>query len=300
MNTHFFSFLAANCNISLTQAITFGAYAISAKISGSEPFSAAQAITALSILGVLMDPLSHLLGNLPHSFSVIGCFKRVQDFLLLAERKDGRNIPQSPSGSSNGLVTELAEGLEMQALGHSISILDGHFNWGDKQVLREVTASFPQHHDGTLTLIVGPIGCGKSSLLKAILGEATSVNGAISLSSADIAYCEQTPWVMNATIRANIIAQSGGFDSVWFDTVVEACDLAIDMARLPEGDLTVVGDKGVKLSGGQKQRIVSKNIPYCLFFVKTERNVADEPTRLLLAQCIPGSRLQCLTTSLAA
>lgn len=62
---------------------------------------------------------------------------------------------------------------------------------------------------------------------------------------------------MNATIRDNIVAESGFFEDKWFDTVVEACDLAQDFARLPDGVSTVVGDKGVKLSGGQKQRLVS-------------------------------------------
>lgn len=238
-----------------------------AKLSGGEPFSAAQGITALSILGVMMSPLASLLGSIPHSFSAIGCFMRIQEFLLLDERIESRDFhskahQQFPSLPRPPL--ELARNeIELEDLTTKvldvphISIVDGSFNWGEKSVLNEVTTSFPRHKNGFLTMVVGPIGSGKSSLLKAILGETVSAKGVISMDSPDIAFCDQTPWVMNASIRANIIAESKGFDESWYDNVVKACDLSIDFARFPEGDLTEVGDKGVKLSGGQKQRLVS-------------------------------------------
>ncbi|UPK94751.1 hypothetical protein LCI18_005686 [Fusarium solani-melongenae] len=261
-----------NCNISLTEAITFGAYAIAAKLGGGEPFSAAQAITALSILGVMMDPLSHLLGNIPNSFSAFGCFKRIQEFLMLEERIDRRQIHDNQSGPSSKSSIENTEtqheAFELKTLGKvgvngsRISISDGNFNWGEKTVLNGINTTFPRHENGSLVMVIGPVGSGKSSFLKAILGETTSSKGRVSLSSPEIAFCEQSPWVMNATIRANIIAESKGFDSAWFDTVVNACDLSIDLGRFPDGDLTMVGDKGVKLSGGQKQRLAIARAVY--------------------------------------
>ncbi|RSM15280.1 hypothetical protein CEP52_000842 [Fusarium oligoseptatum] len=262
----------SNCNISLTEAITFGAYAIAAKLGGGEPFSAAQAITALSILGVMMEPLSHLLGNIPNSFSAFGCFKRIQEFLMLEERIDRRQIHDSLSGPSSKSSQENTktqhEAFELKTLGKvgadssRISISDGNFNWGEKAVLSGINTAFPRHENGSLVMVIGPVGSGKSSFLKAILGETTSSKGRVSLSSPEVAFCEQSPWVMNATIRANIIAESKGFESAWFDTVVNACDLSIDLGRFPEGDLTMVGDKGVKLSGGQKQRLAIARAVY--------------------------------------
>lgn len=262
-----------NCNVSLTEAITFGAYAIAAKLSGSESFSASQAITALSILTVMMEPLSQLVGNIPHSFSAFGCFKRIQEFLLLEERVDSRAIrgvvieitSPKPSKRSDRVVQEV---IEMQSLHRAslddahVAIVDGNFNWRDKHVLQDITTSFPRQPNGSLTMVVGPVGSGKSSLLKAILGETASSNGVVSLNSPDVAFCDQTPWVMNATIRANIVAESREFESTWFHTVINACDLALDFSRLPEGDLTVVGDKGVKLSGGQRQRLAIARAVY--------------------------------------
>ncbi|KAF7558681.1 hypothetical protein G7046_g5481 [Stylonectria norvegica] len=262
-----------NCNSSLTQAITFGAYAIVAKLSGGEPFSAAQGITALSILSVMMNPLGDLLGNVPHSFAALGCFKRIQEFLDLDERVDSRVICWTPEGSaspgsSETQASSAQDGVEMQDLDivkakdASISIDNGNFSWGETRVLNDITTRFSRRQNGTLTIIVGPIGSGKSTLLKALLGETTMSSGVVSLNTSDLAFCDQTPWVMNATIRANIIAESKGFESSWFDTVVEACDLTFDLSRLPLGDLTEVGDKGVKLSGGQKQRLAIARAVY--------------------------------------
>lgn len=215
----------------------------------------------------MMGPLAELCGNIPHSFSAFGCFRRIQEFLLLDERIDPRKFSNTAHNefpeTSESIPEVMMEGTALTTVekvgldGSQVVISEGSFNWGEKAVLSGITTSFLRHESGSLTMVVGPVGSGKSSLLKAILGETSSSMGVVSLSSSEVAFCDQTPWVMNATIRANIIAESREFDSAWFDTVVKACDLAIDFARLPEGDVTNVGDKGVKLSGGQKQRIVS-------------------------------------------
>ncbi|UNI18710.1 hypothetical protein JDV02_004963 [Purpureocillium takamizusanense] len=252
-----------NGNFALTQTATFGAYAIAAKVSGSASFSAAQAITAVSILNVMMLPLSFLLGSIPFSFSAFGCFKRIQEFLLLPERVDNRDIR---SGFGDGISVRSADGsstdgVELQSFKRkadssaSVAITGGNFDWGEKPVLRDIHTTLPQHQTGSLTMIIGPIGSGKSTFLKAILGETASSSGHVSLSSPAVAFCDQTPWVLNATIRENIIAETEGFNESWFKAVVEACDLAVDLGRLPDGAATIVGDKGLKLSGGQKQRI---------------------------------------------
>lgn len=246
----------------MTQAATFGAYAIVAKVSDTQSFSASQAITALSILNVMVNPLTSLLGNISSAYAAFGCFKRIQEFLLLDERVDSREIspqlrtPTESEGDDRSSI-ELRPFDQFKEEGTRISIAGGDFAWKEKKVLSNISMSIAEAQSGSLTVIVGPIGSGKSSLLKAILGETASTGGRVSLSTPSIAFCDQTPWVMNATVRDNIVAESGHFEDKWFDTVVEACDLAQDFALLPEGVSTVVGDKGVKLSGGQKQRLVS-------------------------------------------
>ena len=205
-----------------------------------------------------------LLRNVVISFSAFGCFRRIQDFLLLEERSEGRNIQDSASGCTPNLSKQ--EKSELQNIEQprgdtpEASIVDGGFRWDDANVLSNITTSFGSGEKGSLAMIIGPIGCGKSSLLKAILGETPSTSGVVAVKSPYISYCDQTPWIMNATIRDNIIAGSKGFDDAWYNTVVEACDLAVDLARMPSGASTVVGDSGLKLSGGQKQRIVRVSI----------------------------------------
>jgi ABC-type bacteriocin/lantibiotic exporter with double-glycine peptidase domain len=108
------------------------------------------------------------------------------------------------------------------------------------------------HH---LTVILGPVGCGKSTILKAILGEATIFNGSVWVSTKELAYCDQSPWVSNGSVRENIVSGTH-FDAAWYNTVIHACALQVDLLQLSDGDATNVGSKGISLSGGQKQRLV--------------------------------------------
>jgi len=70
-----------------------------------------------------------------------------------------------------------------------------------------------------------------------------------------MAFCAQTPWLVNKSIQQNILGQSL-FDATWYTEVVRACALVEDFGSYPAGDRTLVGSKGITLSGGQKQRIV--------------------------------------------
>lgn len=113
---------------------------------------------------------------------------------------------------------------------------------------------------GTLVLVIGPVGSGKSTILKGLAGETPVIEGDYFIKYPDIAFCDQTPWLVNASIKENIV---GGpiseVDREWYRTVINACSLDADFAKMPEGDQTLVGSQGAKLSGGQRQRIVSMN-----------------------------------------
>ncbi len=111
---------------------------------------------------------------------------------------------------------------------------------------------------GGFTLVLGPVGCGKSALLKALLGELSPFNGEIQITYPVVAYCEQSPWLPNGTIR-EVISGHSELDEAWYQSVLRACALDRDAESWPDCDETLVGNKGVSLSGGQKQRIVSLN-----------------------------------------
>ena len=106
--------------------------------------------------------------------------------------------------------------------------------------------------------IIGTVASGKTTLIKAFLGETINSSGSIKISTRDIAYCSQQSWLINGTLKKNIIGESI-YNEAWYDCVVHACSLEEDIAQLSHGDLTMVGSKGITLSGGQKQRVVSSS-----------------------------------------
>lgn len=112
---------------------------------------------------------------------------------------------------------------------------------------------------GNLVILVGPVGCGKSTFLKGLAGETPVLEGELFVKYPNLAFCDDTPWLSNSSIRSNIVGEdmSAVFDPDWYRTVVSACALELDIKKMPAGDETLVGSKGSKLSGGQRQRIVS-------------------------------------------
>ena len=104
-----------------------------------------------------------------------------------------------------------------------------------------------------LTVVYGPTGSGKSTLLSALLGDCPATAGAVAINGR-ASYCPQKAWVANATLRDNVLFGQP-FEQNRYDQVIEACALRSDIAQLPKGDLTEIGERGVNLSGGQQQRV---------------------------------------------
>ena len=106
---------------------------------------------------------------------------------------------------------------------------------------------------GDLLFITGPVGCGKSSLLHAILQEIPLLKGHIS-SRGRLSWVGQQPWVFSGTIRENILFGEP-FDLQRYHMILRACNLDTDMQRFPDADTTLVGERGIVLSGGQRARV---------------------------------------------
>ncbi|XP_066299992.1 ATP-binding cassette sub-family C member 5-like [Branchiostoma lanceolatum] len=106
---------------------------------------------------------------------------------------------------------------------------------------------------GTLLGVCGSVGAGKSSVISAILNDMRLIKGGVAV-EGEIAYVAQQAWILNATVKDNILFGED-FNSIKYDQVIEACCLKPDLEQLPGGDLTEIGERGVNLSGGQKQRV---------------------------------------------
>ncbi|KAJ7449167.1 hypothetical protein FB451DRAFT_1375079 [Mycena latifolia] len=119
---------------------------------------------------------------------------------------------------------------------------------------------------GRINLVVGPTGSGKTSLLMALLGEMhwipASPDSWYNLPrSSGVAYAAQESWVLNETIRDNIIFDSP-FDEERYKKVLHQCALETDLGLFQAGDKTEVGEKGLTLSGGQKARLTLARAVY--------------------------------------
>lgn len=252
------------------QFFTLSAYAIVAKLQGGPSLTVAMAITSLSILTILDQPLSMFLLALPKVYVSSGCFQRIQEFLLEQPRVDYRSLGPDHESTDQAFISNQissSDDIELMApktLAHSgiipwkeqLVIKAGYFGWSDENSDTIKNASLQLPTNFRLTMIVGAIGSGKSTLLKGILGETSTGRGLIYARSEEIAFCEQTPWLINGTIRENITAESS-HDEDWYGQVVRACNLDVDIENMSNGDATLVGSKGMMLSGGQKQRLVS-------------------------------------------
>ncbi|XP_041351232.1 multidrug resistance-associated protein 1-like [Gigantopelta aegis] len=134
----------------------------------------------------------------------------------------------------------------------SVVIDNGTFTW-DKHGEPSLKNINLQVQLGSLVAVVGQVGCGKSSLLSAILGEMEKSRGRIKV-KGQVSYVPQQAWIQSDTIQNNILFGKP-MERSRYNKVIDACALGADLKVLPAGDMTKIGERGVNLSGGQKQRV---------------------------------------------
>nr|POE56764.1 atp-dependent bile acid permease [Quercus suber] len=222
------------------------------------------AFTALSLFSLLRIPLDQLADMVAHVQESKVSVDRVEEYL---------NEPETDKYKQ--LEAEKLDEDGEPVIGFDLAT----FSWGtwdtDDFKMLDLEMRFKV---GQLNVIVGPTGSGKTSLLMALLGEMTLCEGSVYLPGGrsresvkrsldtglteSVAYCAQQAWLVNGTIKENIV-----FASDWnpqrYKKVIVACSLQRDLEILDAGDQTLVGEKGVTLSGGQKQRISLARALYC-------------------------------------
>uniref|UniRef100_A0A4W2EE42 Multidrug resistance-associated protein 4 n=1 Tax=Bos indicus x Bos taurus TaxID=30522 RepID=A0A4W2EE42_BOBOX len=141
---------------------------------------------------------------------------------------------------------------------------------------------------GELLAVVGPVGAGKSSLLSALLGELSLIQGNVNVHGR-IAYVSQQPWVFPGTVRSNILFGKK-YEEDRYKEVIKACALEKNLQNLKERDQTVIGDGGTPLSEGQKARISLARAVYQdadIYLLDDPLSAVDvEVSRHLFEQCI--------------
>jgi ABC-type multidrug transport system fused ATPase/permease subunit len=235
----------------------------------NQPLTPDRAFASLLLFNMLRDPLGLLQDTITRLLQAYTSASRIQDFLNEPDTLKYSQISvPNPSDPTIGFHDALFSYPGSETVACS----------ADAQPFRlgELDLSFPV---GKLSVVTGPVGCGKTTLLLSLLGETTLLKGKVFIPddkanrdlcpvdpttqlTDSVAYCAQTPWLVGATIRENIVFGSK-WDAARYDAVVHACALRRDFEIFELGDLTEVGEKGTTCSGGQKARIALARALYC-------------------------------------
>ncbi|KAL0269547.1 UNVERIFIED_CONTAM: hypothetical protein PYX00_007245 [Menopon gallinae] len=171
--------------------------------------------------------------------------KRLTKYMMYEENTDKSDVAKQYKIRKDS-------GQESENFGE-ISLKEAKAQWHTSQQDATLQNISLEIKNGSLTAVVGPVGCGKSSLLHALLGELPFKEGKVSITGR-ISYASQEPWVFAASVRQNIIFGLP-FNRARYAEVVRVCALNDDFAQWPDGDRTIIGERGMSLSGGQRARI---------------------------------------------
>uniref|UniRef100_A0A7E4ZTZ1 Multidrug resistance-associated protein 1 n=1 Tax=Panagrellus redivivus TaxID=6233 RepID=A0A7E4ZTZ1_PANRE len=203
------------------------------------------AFVALTLFNQLRSPMTMIGFLINMTIEALVSNRRLKEFLV-ADELDEHNVDRVPQTAGNYDL---------------IDATDADFSWNTSH--HDPTAAAPGAANlraitlrisrGGLIGVVGRVGSGKSSLLAGLLGEMEKLRGSVAV-RGQVAYVPQQAWIQNMTLRNNILF-GRKFDKTMYDHVIFACSLGPDLAILPNGDHTEIGEKGINLSGGQKARI---------------------------------------------
>ncbi|EDV26683.1 uncharacterized protein TRIADDRAFT_22330, partial [Trichoplax adhaerens] len=243
----------------------------------------AKVFTVYSILNALQIPMSI---GIPQAIQAITdakvTFKRIEEHLLLDELDENIGYNRILTSENGGEV--IAEKVSAA--------------WSNGFNLQEISFTI---NCSKLYALIGPVGCGKTSILMALLGELPLSTGTIRI-QGKIGYASQQPWVFSGTVKDNILFGSEYKEDKYIK-VLEACALTKDLQSLPHNDLTYVGERGVRLSGGQKARISLARAAYCdadIYIMDDPLSAVDvDVAQHLFTKCICGllkDRIRILVT----
>lgn len=241
-------------------AITLGIYTIVAKLTGSPLLDTDRVFTSFALIQMVTLPANSILFLVPDFIAAIAGFDRIQKFLLEPTHEDSRMglAHRTPVDSINvDLLSGNSAGRPIHSKDYSIKLQDVsvRFHTEGPLVLKGINIEI---ESGWLVMVTGVTGSGKTTLARTVIGDLQAESGFITTSSRQMAFCAQSPWLPNGTIRDLIAGPPGSkvTDEKWYQRILHACDLQYDLSKLPNGDMTFLESGGNSLSGGQRQRVV--------------------------------------------
>ena len=249
-----------NSNLSLLTSL--------ASIGGYTYFYGAMEVKTLFSSTKLVKEVAVPLVDIPQFITDLNSLKislrRIQNFLVVkdidlskAEKLEKNiNIMINDGEEVNNNVAIDFQKCDFGIKGEEVITKDEYKKTADKVLLKEMDLTI---NKGELVTIIGETGSGKTCLINSILRNLELINEnspekKYYISSNKISYACQDPWIMNGTIRDNIIFYDK-FDKDKYTKVVNACQLDKDFENLKHGDMTEIGSTGNNISGGQRARI---------------------------------------------
>ncbi|TFK51703.1 multidrug resistance-associated ABC transporter [Heliocybe sulcata] len=218
--------------------VAFSSLATAAFLS-TKPLTSDVIFPSISLFMLLQFPLAMFSQVTSNIIEAVVSVRRLSDFLRATElQPDAVNVLAAADPKMGEEV---------------LSIERGEFTWSRdaaNPILEDINLTVRK---GELVGVLGRVGAGKSSLLSAIIGDMIRVEGDVTVRGA-VSYAPQNPWIMSASIRDNILF-SHEYEEDFYNLVLDACALRQDLALFAEGDMTVVGEKGITMSGGQRARV---------------------------------------------
>ena len=224
---------------------------------GGAGFTVGSLSALLSYANQYTKPFNEISGVVTELQNALACASRI--FQLIAEP------PQTPDAPDARVLKDAQGQVEMKDVSFSYV--------PDRKLIEALNLSVkPGQH----VAIVGPTGCGKTTLINLLMRFYDVNGGAIRVDGTDVRQITraslranygmvlQETWLKSGTIRENLVM--GKPDATDEEVIVaaKACHAHSFIKRLPQGYDTVIGEDGGRLSQGQKQLLCITRIMLCL------------------------------------
>ncbi|KAF5717156.1 multidrug resistance [Fusarium mundagurra] len=232
--------------------------------------TAFQVMTLFNIVSSsIQDCTSHVMAIMVG----LGSLQRIESFLNQHTWTDPRkSIRDASISTDESSVGGASEKKVLTDVAVKIQNVSAKWTEDGEDIIKDATFDVPAHG---LTVIAGPTGSGKSTLLRVVLGDLAPSSGTVSVDDSQVAFCDQTPWIANISIKENIVGALPFYEER-YRMALHACALDQDIEDLTDGDKHLCGLNGQSVSGGQKVRIA------------LARAVYSKATLVLLDDCLVG------------
>lgn len=282
------------------QAISLGAGAILVIQGSLSPISM---IAANVLMTRALSPIDQLVGGWRGFHGMWAAVGRLHQLLWGSPVGEGLHVGRHTNEPSVDHVRNVGSGVTVECKGLSLTV-----QGRPQPVLKNVSAVFPA---GSLTVVMGPSGSGKSSLVRLILGacDLSRVSGGLLVNGqpydagaggTSVGYLPQEVELFDASVAENIAR----LEEPEPQQVVDAAKSSAvhdAILNLPKGYETQIGDDGRNLSGGMRQRLglarALYGAPRLLVLDEPDASL-DQSSEVLLQQTIQAQRDEGVTVIL--